>query len=137
MVVAAAAEVRLQLVVRERVRVDRLELAMRRDRRRLGDVVPLVQLLTPELAVEHLVRAREALRDLLVRRRQHALVAEAVHVRHREPAHQHPVVAGEVGGAAGERGRMNLGPVARQRARKVDGVLFPEAGSGRRELRLG
>ena len=72
-VVAAAAEVLDELVVRERVRVDRLELAMLRDRRRLGRLVPLAELLAPQLAGEDLLRAREPLRDLLLGSRQHLL----------------------------------------------------------------
>ena len=52
---------------------------------------------------EDLLGALEALRDLVVGNRPHRLVREAVDVRHLERVDQHPVVAGEVAGAALER----------------------------------
>ena len=55
---------------------------MLRDRGRLVGLVPLAQLLAPELAGEDLLRPREALRDLLLGSRQHRLVADAVDVAH-------------------------------------------------------
>ena len=56
-VVAAPREVRDELVVGERVGVDGLDLSVLRDRRRLDLLVPLAQLLAPELLGEHLFGA--------------------------------------------------------------------------------
>ena len=68
-VVAAAREVLDQLAVRQRVGIDRLELAVLADRRRLGALVPLAQLLAPQLALEHLLGPLEARRELVLRQR--------------------------------------------------------------------
>ena len=73
-------EVRDQLVVGERVGVDRLQLAVGLDRGRLERLVPLAELLAPDLALPHLLGAREALRDLVVGCRMHRAVREAVDV---------------------------------------------------------
>ena len=94
------------------------------------------ELLAPELARHHLGRPLEALRDLLLRRGQLGQVAEAVDVRHREAAHRHPVEAREVGRAARERRRMDLRPVARQRPRKVNGILLVRPGARRLEREI-
>ena len=59
-VVAAPFEVRRELGVRERVGVDGLELAVPRDRRRLRDLVPLPELLAPDLAGPDLLGARRS-----------------------------------------------------------------------------
>ena len=79
-VLATAGQVRDQTVVGEGVGVDRLQLAMDPDRGRLERLVPLAQLLAPDLALPHLLGAREALRDLVLGCRVHRVVREAVDV---------------------------------------------------------
>ena len=136
-VLGAAPEVGDELVVGERVGVDRLDVAMRGDRGRLGRLVPFAQLLAPELVGPDLLGAREALGDLLVGRGLHLVVPEAVHVGHLETADDHPVVAGEVAGAGPERVGVHLRPVARRRAGEVHRVLVPVPRARRLELQVG
>ena len=80
---------------------------------------------------EDLFGALKALGDFGVRRRQHLVVAEAVHVADLETVDEHPVEAGEIVGASLEGGRMGLLEVARHRAREVHRVLLPRSWSRR------
>jgi hypothetical protein len=59
-VVAAAPEIPDELVGRERIGVDRLQLAVLGDRGRLARFVPLAELLAPELAGEDLPAGQAA-----------------------------------------------------------------------------
>src|SRR5438093_12230421 len=104
---------------------------------RLERLVPLAKLLSPELPLENLLGALETPRDLIFRNRPHDLVREAVDVRHFERADQHAVGSGELARTALEGCGMKLGPVSRSRARKVNGVELPEAGTRGLEAKLG
>ena len=77
----------------------RLQLAVRGNGGRLAILVPVAELLAPELLREDLLGALEALGDLGFGRRQHLVVAEALHVADLEAVDEHPVEAGEVVGA--------------------------------------
>src|SRR6266700_229810 len=68
--------VRDQLLVGELVRIDRLELPVSVDRDRLDRLVPIAKLRLPEVPLEDLFRALEALRDLVLRDRLHCPVCE-------------------------------------------------------------
>ena len=135
-VVAAARQILDQLLVGEAGGIDRLQRAVRLDRVGLDPLVPVAKLLAPELALHHLGRALEAGGDLLLRDRHHRPVAEPVDVRRSQRAHQHAVEACEVAGAARERRRVNLLPVARHRPREVHRVALPVAWSRRLESQL-
>ena len=127
--IAASGQVRDQLGVGERVGIDRLELAVRRDRGGLGGLVPLAKLLAPDLLLEHLVGTLEATRDLVVSDEMHRQVRETVDVLHLHVVEEHPVVAGELSGATRKRLGMHLGPISGRRARKVHGVERPGPGA--------
>ena len=75
-VIAATRQIRDQVLVGERVGIDRLQLAVRLDRSGLGRLIPLAELLTPELPLEDLFRALEALRDLVVGDRHRRMYAK-------------------------------------------------------------
>ena len=119
------------------VGLDRLQLAVSLDRGGLEGLVPVAKLLAPELLLEHLLGAREALRDLLLRRRPHRAVRESVDVPVVHGVEQHPVEAGELTEAAPEGLGMHLRPVAGHRARKVNGVELPRPRARRVEAKLG
>ncbi len=133
---AAARDVRDEFLVGEGVGIDRLELAVLRDGGWLVGLVPLAQLLTPELSGQHLLGALEALRDLRLRSGHYELVGHAVDVLHSQSTDHHPVEACKVGGAAGERRGVHFLPVAGHRPREVDGVELVEPGSRGFEAQL-
>ena len=125
MVVAAACQIGCEFHIRQGVWIDGLQLALRGDRGWLVLFIPLGELLAPEFLREDLFGALEALRELSLRSRQDAVVAEPVHIGALKSVDQHPVEAGEVIGALLEGGRMHLLPVKRHRARKMHRVLLP------------
>ncbi len=137
MVVAAARQIGDQLRVGEGVRIDGLQLPVRGDGGWFAILVPVAKLLPPELLREDLFSALKALGDFGVRSRQHLVVAEAVHVAHLEAVDEHPVEAGEVVGALLEGGGMRLLEIARQRARKVHGILLPRSWPWRLKTEFG
>src|SRR5207249_1082357 len=130
-------QVRGEGIVGESVGVDRLQLPVRLHRGRLERLVPVAQLLPPELPLIDLLRTLEAPGELSFRNRPHDLVGEAVDVRHFERVDQHAVIAGELARPALEGRGMDLDPVARRRARKMDGVELPEAGAWGLEAQVG
>src|SRR5258707_11270275 len=131
MVVATARQIGGQFGVGEGVRIDGLQLAVFGNGSRFAVGVPVVKLLAPKLARKDLLGARKALWDLRVRRRQHLIVAEAVHVADLETVDQQPVETSKIVGASLESRRMGLLKVARQRARQVHWVLLPRSWSRR------
>ena len=116
MVVATACQIGDQFGVREGVRIHGLQLAVFRNGCRFAVRVPVVKLLSPKLVRKDLLGTRKALRDLRVRRRQHLIVAEAVHVADLETVDKQPVEAGKIVGTSLER--------------KADGSLESSASSG-------
>src|SRR5438105_12869681 len=127
MVVAAARQIGDQLGVGEGVRIDGLQLPVGRNGGRFAMLFPIAKLLAPELLREDLLSALKALGEFGIRSRQYLVVAEAIHIADLQAVDDHPVEAGEVVGAALERGGMRLLEVARHRAREVHGVLLPRA----------
>ena len=134
-VLATAREIRDQLVVGEGVGVDRLQLAMGLDRGRLERLVPLAQLLAPDLALPHLFGAGEALRDLVVGCRPHRVVREAVDVLRLQRLERSPVERHELMRAPAERLGVHLRPVPRHRSREMHRVQVPRPGTGRLEVK--
>src|SRR6266705_2706758 len=127
MVVAAARQIRGQLSVGERLRIDGLQFPVRRDGEWFVLLVPVTKLLPPELLREDFFSALKALGDFDVRSRQHLAVTEAVHIAHLEAVNEQPIEAGEVVGASLEGRGMRLLPIARHRAREMHGVLLPRS----------
>src|SRR6185369_14832846 len=121
----------------EHVRVDGLELAVRGDGGRLPFLIPLAELLAPELLRIDLLCTLEAFGDLNLWRRHHLLVGEAVHVDDLDAVDQEPVEACEVVRALLEDRRVSLLEIARHRTREVHGVLEPVARAGRVEAERG
>ncbi len=136
MVVAAAAQIDDQLRVGEGVRMDRLQLTVRGDGGRFALVVPIAQLLPPDLLGEDLFGAPKALGDFGFRSRQHLSIGETVDVAHLEAVDDQPVVAGEVVGAFLEREWMRVLEVARHRAREMHRVLGPRPWARRFETQV-
>ena len=136
-VIAAAGQVLSQLPVGQLLGVERLESAVRPDRLGLERLIPLPELVAPELLVEHLLRPRKALRRLVGRDRPRRVVGEAVDVPVRNRVQEHSVVARELGEATLERFRVHFGPVARGRTREMDALELPRTGARRLELKLG
>ena len=130
-VLATAGQVRDQTVVGEGVGVDRLQLAMDPDRSRLERLVPLAQLVAPDLALPHLLGAREALRDLVLGCRMHRVVRESVHVLDLQRLEEHPVVRHELMRSTAERLGVHLREVPRDRTREMHRVQIPRTGAGR------
>jgi hypothetical protein len=124
-VVAALREICDQLLVGECVRINRLDLPMRRDRSRLVSLVPLPKLLPPDLFLEHLFGPLEALRDVLLRGRSHRVVGETVYVHGLHPVDEHPVVAGEIIGTLPHRRRVGFCKITGHRSRKMNGIERP------------
>ena len=137
MVVAAARQIGDQLRVGEGVGIDGLNLPVRGNGGGLAILVPVAQLLPPQLLREDLFSALKAFGDVGVRSRQHLVVAEAVHIAHLQAVDDHPVEAGEVVGAPLEGGGMRLLEVACQRTREVHGVLLPRSWSWRLKTECG
>src|SRR5215470_19882070 len=127
MVVAAALQIRDELCVGEGIRIDGLQLPVRRNGGWFAILLPIPKLLAPELLCEDLLGALKALGEFSLRSRQYLVVAEPVHVADLEAVDGHPVEAGEVVGAELERGGMRFLEIARHRAREVNGVLLPRA----------
>ncbi len=65
-----------QVLVGKLIGIDRLQLAVRLDRGRLDGLVPVAKLLSPELPLDDLFRALEALRDLVLRNGPYLLYAK-------------------------------------------------------------
>src|SRR5215212_5186794 len=101
------------------------------DRGGLERLVPLAKLLSPELALEDLLRPPEALRDLALRNRDERLVDEAVDVPVLQGVDQHSVEAGELAETPHEGLGVHPGPVARHGAREVNRVQVPRTGPRR------
>jgi hypothetical protein len=137
MVVSTTRQLCDQVLVGQLVGIDRLQLAVSLDRGRLDRLIPVTELLSPELPLEHFFRTLVALRDVAFRRRPHCLVRKAVNVLALERVEQNPVEAHEILNAAPKCLRMDLCPVARHRSRKVDRVELPRAGAGGLETKLG
>ncbi len=129
-VVATAGQVGDQRVVGEHVRVDRLQLAMGLDRGRLERLVPLAQLLAPDLLLPDLFRAGETLWDLVVGRRPHRVVREAVDVLRLHRLDRRPEVPHELTRAPAERFGMHFRPIARHGTREVHRVQVPRPRAG-------
>ena len=79
-VVAAAAQVVHQLLVAQRVGIDRLDLVVGLHGGRLANLVPLLRLVAPQLALEHVRGALDAVGEGLGRHRHHLPVGEPVGV---------------------------------------------------------
>ena len=127
--IPAAAQIVDELVVRQRVRIDCLQRPVRLDRRGLALRLPQCQLLPPELALEDLSGALDALWHLVCRHQMHAMVGEPVDVRDVHRVEQRAVEPAEFAAAAGERLRVHLLPVPGDRTRMVDGVERPRPGT--------
>src|SRR5262249_55210708 len=130
-------QVRGQVIVGERVGVDRLQCAVSPDRGRLDRLVPVAELLAPELPLEDFFRAAEALRNIGLGGRPHGLVREAVHVLELQTVQQQSVGATELLRPAEQGFGMGFDPVPRRRTRKVNGVEFPESGTRWNEAKFG
>jgi hypothetical protein len=128
--VSTPGEIGAQVLVGERIGINRLYGAVRRDRGGLAGLVPLAKLLPPKLLLEDLLCALEPQRDLVLRRRPHRVEGEAVDVLRLEAVHEHPVEAGEMLGSPAEGVGMGLGPVTRHRPGKVHWVECPRARPG-------
>src|SRR5436305_7240312 len=107
------------------------------DRRRLEHLVPIAQLVAPELALEHFAAALYSFRELLIRDREPRGVRESVDVRVLQPGEQNPVEPHEFLRAALHRLTVHLSPVARHWARKVNRVQGPRTRTGRLERKCG
>ena len=129
MMVTAPNEISDQFSVREAVGVDGLNLPVGGDRRGLAILVPVAELLAPELLVVDLLGSFEALRYLRLGRKRETVVGEPVDVGDFHAAQQHPVVAGEIARTLFKGLRMGLGKVASHRTREVHGILGPRAGA--------
>ena len=106
------------------------------DRSRLDLLVPFAKLLPPELLLDDLLGALEALRDLLLCRHLHGAVCEAVGIRHLHPVEEQPVIAGEIVGAPLDGVGMGLRPVTGRRSGEVHRIQRPEPGAGWIESKL-
>ena len=129
-------QIRDERIAGERVSVDRLQLSVGRDRRRLERLVPLAQLVAPDLAFPHLFRTREPLRNLLFGDELRRSVREAVDVHDHLRRERGAVVRQELGTAAPKRPRVNLHPVPRERPREMHRIQDPRPGTRRLVLKL-
>src|SRR6187455_1497616 len=107
MVIAAALQIGKQLRIREGVRIDGLQLPVRGNGRWFAILVPVAQLLPPELLRKDLFSATKALRDFGLRCRKHLVVAETIYVADLQAVDEQPVEAVEVSSAPREGGRMS------------------------------
>src|SRR5437016_2104021 len=105
------------------------------DRGRLERLVPLAELLPPDLLLPDFLRARETLRDLVLGCGVPRAVREAVDVLRFHRLEERPVVRHELVRAPAERRGVHLGPVARHRTRVVHRVEVPRPWTGRLVLK--
>ena len=130
---AAAAQVVHQLLVAQRIGIHRLDLVVGLHGGRLADLVPLLRLVAPQPALEHVRGALDAVGEGLGRHRDHLPVGEPVGVGghpglERDAVERHHVAVPEA-----ERRRVHLGPVGGHRAGEVHRVEVPGTGSRRLE----
>lgn len=135
MVLLTAGQVCDQSLVGEFAHLNRLQLAVNPDRGGLRSVVPLPQLLAPDLVLPHHLRPSEALRDVALRYRMDRVVCEPVDVLRLHRFDEGPAVRHEFTCATAEGLRVRFGEVPRRRARKVDGVEAPRTRARRLEVK--
>src|ERR1700749_4157537 len=106
------------------------------DRGRLDRLIPLTQLVTPQLLRPHFLRALQPRWDLVLREAGRSPVGETVDVPDLARADHHPVETPVLRDAPRERLGVKLRPIPRDRARKVDGINRPASGARDGELQV-
>src|SRR5205807_4050969 len=114
---------------REPLKIGRDQLPAPGDRLRLLHLVPIAEVVTPELLLEGFGCTREPLGDLLRLDRHHRAVAESVQVSGLHRAEEGAVASHRLAETADERLRLELLFVESRWARIVDRVGRPGAGT--------